>query len=463
MIKIWGKKLCCIGVMSVAPILAHGEDLLDIYEMAKQNDPVNSAGIFQNEASKEIYQQARATLLPTVKFDYTKTRTTQEIVSSDNTVYQSGSTSYPTTEYGLSITQSIYSFSNWAYFKQAKEDVRRSAAEYEDVRQDLLMRVAQSYFAALKERDNFISTNAEVSSLIKHHELVKQQHEDGVVRITDYLDAEARLMQAQARQVEVVNDLRDAFQGLQEITGTLPKSLVTLGDQLKPAYPKPKQVSAWVENARQQNPLILAKKSALAVALQESRRQRGAHYPTLDLVASQNSRTTTGSLFGGGSEVETRDILLKLSVPIYSGGAVSSKVREALRLRDKAKAELLQTQRATEREARSAFNGIVGAVSKVNALQKSVDAYEIAADAKQTAFDSGLVSSVNVLDATRDLYIARSDFSAAQYDYLINTLSLKRATGTLSIDDLGQVNSMLEGEDISTDVELMLRKAKVVL
>jgi outer membrane protein len=449
--------------MSVTPTFVQSANLIDIYQLAKQNDPIQSAGFFQNEASKEIYQQARATLLPTINFDYSKTKTTQKIISSDNTVYQSGATSYPTTQLGLSITQSVYSFSNWAYFKQAKEEVKRSIAEFEDVRQDLLVRVAQAYFEALKQRDNYLSINAEVSSLEKHHELVKQQHEDGIVRITDYLDVQARLLQAQARKVEVVNDLRDSFQGLQEITGELPSSLTTLGDYLELSDPEPKLASEWVKNAQQQNPLILAQQSAIAVALQETRRQQGAHYPTLDLVASKNKRNTEGSLFGGGSEVETTDILLKLNVPIYSGGAVASKVREALNLHSKAQEELKQIWRATERKTRSAFNGIVGAVSKVNALQKSVDAYEIAADAKLTAFESGLVSSVNVLDAARDLYIARSDFAGAQYEYLINHLLLKRATGTLSLNDLEQINSILKGDEVPTDVDEMINEAQAAI
>lgn len=463
MMRIWGKRLCFIGVVSALSVSAQAEDLIDIYQLAKKNDPINNAGFFQNEAVKEIYQQALATLLPTVTFDYSKTKTTQEILSSDNTVYESGATSYPTTDFGLSITQSIYSFSNWAYFKQAKAEVKRSAAELEDVHQELLMRVAQTYFATLKERDNFISINAEVFSLEKHHELVKQQHEDGIVRITDFLDAQARLMQAQARQVEIVNDLRDAFQSLQEITGELPKSLVTLGDQLQLSDPEPNVVSPWLENAQLQNPSILARQGALAIALQEVRRQRGGHYPTLDLVANQATSKTKGSLFGGGSEVETRDILLKLSVPIYSGGAVSSKVREAISLQSKAKEELTQAWRAVKRETHSAFNGVVGAVSKVNALKKSVDAYETATDAKITAFESGLVSSVNVLDAARDLYIARNDFSAAQYEYLINHLLLKRATGTLSLVDLESINSMLQGVEISTDIEVMFSEAQAAL
>lgn len=445
--------------LSVTSLQVQADDLLDVYQQARENDPVYRAGFHEHEASREIYEQARAVLLPNVSFDISRTETSQDIVSSDNAVFSQGSTSYPTDEMSLSITQSIYSFSNWAYFKQAKEEVKRVAAELEDVRQELVMRVAEAYFTALRERDSYLAISAEVSALEKHHELVERQLANGLARTTDLLDSQARFMQAQARQIEISNDLRDALQGLEEITGSLPDSLVTLGDVMELASPEPFVAETWVENAQKNNPLILARQSALAAAWQEVRRQKGGHYPTLDLVFTQNNRETQGSLFGGGSEVDTQDLLLRMTLPIYSGGAVSSKVRETLNLHNKAKDELEQTWRETTRETRAAFTGVVGAISKVNALQKSVDAYELAVEAKRTAFESGINSSVSVLDAERDLFIARSDFSAARYDYLLNNLRLKRAAGTLREADLEQINAALQGEDVSTDVDAMQRAA----
>lgn len=455
------KELCSrVGAnflwLVVLPASAHAENLLDVYQQARENDPVYQAGFHQHEASREVYEQARALLLPNVKFDISRTDTTQDIVSSDNQVFSQGSTSYPTDEMSLSITQSVYSFANWANFKKSKEDVKRVAAELEDVRQDLVMRVAEAYFTALKERDSYLAIRAEVTALEKHYELVQNQRAEGLARMTDLLDSQARYMQAQAREVEISNDLRDAIQGLQELTGTLPDSLTSLGDVLELVSPEPMMVDAWVESAQRQNPMLLAKQNALAVAWQEVRRQKGGHYPTLDLVVTQQTRETQGSLFGGGSEVDTQDILLKFTLPIYSGGAVSSKVRETINLHNKAKDELEQEWRKAGRETRAAFSGVAGAITKVNALQRSVDAYELAVDAKRTSFESGLISSVSVLDAERDLFIARSDFSAARYEYLLNTLRLKRAAGTLNVQDLEQINAELQGIEVTTDVDAMM-------
>jgi outer membrane protein len=195
-------------LIALAPTV-HAEDLLDIYKLASENDPVFTSGIHQHNASKEIYEQTRAILLPNVKFVLSTTETSQDIVSSDNKVFGSGSTSFPTDEMNLSISQSIYSFSNWAYFKQAKEEVKQIAAELEDVRQELVMRVAQAYFSVLREHDNYLAVKAEFTALEKHHQVVTAKEKSGNARYTDLLDSDARLLQAEARMVKG-NDWRAA-------------------------------------------------------------------------------------------------------------------------------------------------------------------------------------------------------------------------------------------------------------
>jgi len=432
--------------------VAVAENLLQVYEMALEHDPTFQSGFHEHEASKEIYSQAKALLLPTIKFDYSTTDTSVTINQSDNPAFDRTADSYTADNMTLSLTQSVYSFSNWAYFKQAKEDVKRVASELEDVKQDLFMRVSEGYFSALREYDNYRSVKSEVTSLQKHYELVQQQREDGLARITDELDAQARFMQAKAREVEIRNALKDALQGLKEMTGQVPTSLVGLGLDMNLVEPTPAYPEEWVEKSREHNPLVIAKRYASAVAWQEVRRQKGGHYPTIDLVYTTNQRVTTGSVFDGANDIDTEDLLLKLTVPIYAGGAVSSKVREAVELHNKAQDELRIEWLATERETYAAFDGVVGSIAKVEALQNSVDAYELGVEAKRTAYESGLTSSLSVLDAERDLFFARTDFSSARYDYLINTLRLKRAVGLLTLADLKQVNNMLSGNEQAFEI-----------
>ncbi len=442
--------------LAVMPFHSQAADLLEVYKQALDHDPVYRAGMFEHEASKEIYTQARAVLLPSLQFDYSKTKSKQDIVSSDNTVFAKGSTSFPTDEQSLTLTQSIYSYSNWAYFKQAKAEVRKVAADLENVRQDLVMRVAAVYFTVLRESDRYQAVEAEVKALEKHFQLVDRKFANGLANSTDLLDAEARYMQAKARQIETANTLHDALQGLKEIAGKLPDSLDALGQNLALQRPDPATMNSWVNDAQANNPVVLSRQSAVDVAWQEVRRQKGGHYPTFDLVVTQSSKETGGSLFGGGSEIDSRDVLFQVNMPLYSGGAVSSRVRESINRHYKAQDELQLVLRQIARETQAAYTGVVSSIIKVNALQKSVETYEKAAEGKRTAFESGVISSGSVLDSERELFIARSDFSAARYDYLMNHLRLKRAAGNLSEADIVGINRLLKGVSLSTDTKALL-------
>lgn len=436
-----GVSLCCIGV--VAPLQA--EDLQAIYTLALENDPVYMAGFYQNEGSAEIYTQARAALFPSLNFEYSQTNTSQEIISADNTVFQAGSTSYPTREYTLSLNQSIYSYSNWANFDQAKIAVKRAGAELVDVRQDLLLRVAERYFAVLTEQDTYESVKAESAAAKEMFELVKGKRKNGLARMSDFLDAEARYMEVVAREVELQTRLNDSLQGLKEITGQLPLSLATLARDIPLIAPEQTDPADWVAMALETNPAVLARRYAVDVAMQEVKRSKGGHYPTLDLSITQNSSKTEGTLFGGGSDVATRDIMLKLKLPIYAGGGTSSRVREAEALYSKAKEELTRQSRKTERDTISAHDGVQGAIVRVEALQKGVESQMASVRAKTTAYKSGLATTLMVLDAERDLFLARVRYAQSRYDYILNTLRLKRAVGSLSEEDIHLVNNWLNG------------------
>lgn len=422
----------------------HAENLQEVYTLALQNDPAYLASIYQHDASSEIYKQARAILLPSLDLTYNKTNTSQKIISADNQVFATGSTDYPTSEYTLSLKQSIYSYSNWSYFHQAKVEVKRAAAGLEEARQDFLLRVAERYFAVLTEQDAYDSVQAELSAAKKLYELVKVKRKDGLARITDFLDAESRYMAVQAREVELRNRLNDSLQGLKEIIGQRPIALSPTQSEIPMKAPEPQEAEQWTATALEQNPAMISSRLAVEVALDEVKRQKGGHYPTLDLVINQNNSKTEGSLFGGGSEVETRDVMLQFKVPLYAGGGVSSKVREISSLLNKAKEDLVGQSRKTERETQAAYEGVKGAIAKAEALKKAVESQLAAVKSKTTAYQSGLATTLMVLDAERDLFLARVQYAQARYDYILNTLRLKRAVGALSEEDIRLVNAWLK-------------------
>lgn len=431
--------------MACIPGVSQADDLMGIYKLAQQRDPTYLAGVHQHAASTEGKYQARAALLPSLDLSATRTETSQDIVSSDNEVFGSGSTSYPTDEYSVSIKQSLYDYSNWAAYSAAKARVARADAEFIGVEQDLLMRVSEAYFIALALNEEFASAQAERRSLEEHFELLQLKRRDGLARQTDMLDAQARFMQSQSREVEVRASLKDSLEVLRELTGTLPDSLAMLDQKTAQATPDPVDPEAWWQLALEQNPELAMRRKSVEAARQEIKRLKGGHYPTLDLELSYGDRNTQGSLFGGGSEVQTQEINVGLNIPIYSGGIVSSRVRESIELLSKAEQELELELRSVQRNTFASFDGVLTDIAKSDALGKSVEAYQLGVDAKRLAYSSGVATSLTVLDGERDLYFARSQYVGARYGYLVNVIRLKRAAGVLTEKDLQDINAMLTG------------------
>lgn len=419
------------------------EDLMQVYMLAQERDPKFQSSRYAYLASPERLKQAYSGLLPalTIEGEYIETR--QDIISSENVVYGTGTTDFPTRSYTLSLTQPIFQYSSIVRLRQAKAEVKRSDMEFEVAKQDLVLRVAELYLAALAAQDRLAFAQAEEAAVQVHFELARARHSAGLAPITDLLDAKARLGTVTARKIEAQNMLDDALQALREVSGESIVTLAKLKEELPLVNPDPADVDLWIEGALKQNPALEVQRHAAEVARQEVARQKSGHYPTLDLVARHNWRETEDTLFGGGSEVETQEALLRLNLPIYEGGLVSSRTREAVRLYEAALQDLEKQIRAVKRQARAGYLGVESAISRVESLQQSMEFQKLTLEGKKEGFKSGLYTSLAVLDAERDLYLAKQDYAQARYDYILNSLRLQQAAGTLKEDDIAMVNQWL--------------------
>ena len=229
-----------------------------------------------------------------------------------------------------------------------------------------------------------------------------------------------------------------------ELTGTTPKRLAALGKNLDLVEPSPSGVSHWVELAEKQNPTLQSQRHAVEIAQQEVSRQNAGHMPTLDLVLRESNRDTGSTLFGGGSNVDTQELMLRLSLPLYQGGSVSSKKRQAIARQYSAMEDLVRLQRQSRRQTQDAYWGVQTAIKRVASLEKAVIAQQETLSLKQASFENGLNTALTVLDAERDLYSARKDFAKARYDYLLNGLRLKAQVGVLVEADLLAINQWLQ-------------------
>ena len=419
-------------------VLAEG--LMEIYQKAQNHDPSFKIANFQKMATADKRRQAVAGLLPSLSASAEYKLTSQDIISSDNDVFGSGADDYDTTTYGLTLTQPLFRWDSIVGLKQSKAEMMRAEAEYALSAQELILRVATLYLQVLATQDQLEFALAEQAAVEKLYEQAITRHEMGLIPKTDLHDAKARMTGTLAKTIQAQDLVDDALQALQEVCGGTVGELNTLQGEIPMVSPDPADIDSWVQAALDENPAIALREFATEIARQEVRRQESGHYPTLDLVGRYHIEETKGSLFGGGSEVESTDLLLQLSVPLYQGGMVSSRVSEADYRLNIAQQELLAQTNSIKRQTRSAYLGVNNALKRVEALQQSLLASKMAQEAKQDGYRSGLYSSLAVLDAERDLFLAQQDYAQARYDYLLNTLLLKQTTGRLTDQDLKQLD-----------------------
>ena len=424
---------------------AHAEDLLAIYKLARENDPKIRAAQSRYLAERERLPQARAGLMPTFNARAGRDRNNNETVTDSFIISRpSARFDYSSSEYSLRLSQPVYNAAVFSGFSQAKAEVRRAEAEYTAASQDLVLRVAQAYLESLLAQDSLEFIHSEKISIQRQLESAEARLKVGLATITDVHDARARFEIATAQETEAENALHDKHEALRELTGRSPESLARVGANMPLITPGPADINQWAGKALMQNYSLLAKRATTESAREEIKRQRAGHYPTLDLVGTRTRNDADGSVTGPGIRTDNTVVGLQLNVPLFQGGLVRSRTDEAAHRYDAALQEFEATRRATEREARASYLGVVGGAAKVRALSQAVVAGESALEAKTQGFAAGINTNLDVLDATRDLYRAKRDLSSARYDYLLNMLRLKQAAGTLGESDAIQINGWLQ-------------------
>jgi len=421
------------------------ESLLDVWADAQKADPVFLGAGYERDAMYEIADQTSARRYPSLVFAAEHKRTEQDIRRASNTVYAAGSKmDFDTDAWSATLTQPLFNHESNMRVKQSTIAKDRSDIEFEKAYQDLMLRVAESYFEKLKAEEQLAAIAAEKQALQRHYEYAQKSYEAGITRQAEATDAEARYLSSLAQEIEYqrVND--DAKYRLREIIGRLPKTLSPMKEELSLSLPEPTDPEAWIAQGLENNPDVLIPRKNVEEARYEVKVQDAGHYPRVDFYATHGNEDTGGSLFGGGSDVDTTEIGVKLELAIFQGGAVNSRQREAKkRMLMSAEQEALAA-RTLENQAQSAYRGIVANIAQIKALRKTVAAQQSVVENKEKGLQSGLYSMIAVLDAQQDLASARQSYVEARNDYAINFVRLKRAAGVLSESDLAKVNGWLE-------------------
>jgi outer membrane protein len=421
-------------LLATGPALA--DDLVSVFQLAVDSDPEYQAALDAHKAALEILPQSRAALLPNIGLSGDVSRNRFDPRGNEDTSYSTNQT------YSVGLRQPLYQRERFIQLEQADSRIAQADAELVAARQDLVLRTATRYFLVLGGQDNLEFVQADKQAIARTLEQAKQQFAVGLAAITDTLEAQARYDIAVSEEINADQLLSDTKEALRELTGELPVSLEILKTEIPLLSPVPNNQDEWVSAAVEQNPLVLAARAATIAAKQEIQVQNSGHYPTIDVVADYSYRDTQ---FGGFTPLERNDsaVGLQLNLPLYQGGLVSSQTRQSRYLYNQAQEEQKKQRRATERQTRDNYRGVISGISKVEALQHAVVSNEKAVEAAQAGFDVGTRAIIDVLDAQRELLRARRDYARSRYDYLLDTLRLKQAAGILSETDLRQINEWL--------------------
>lgn len=447
--------------------VASGANLLEVYQRALQNDPVIREADANRLASRESKPQALAALLPQVQVSGGYTKSDEEFerttltpsIPSDPTsplVARQISTDSDLTskQYQISLRQTLFRWDQWAALKRADAEVAQAEANYQAAQQDLIHRTAQRYFDVLAAQDTVDAAQATLDAFARQLEQADKRFEVGLIAITDVQEARAAHDQAAASVIQAKRALATAQELLRELTGEPFSSLAAPVDDLPLRSPDPENEEQWVQTALDQNLSVIAARLATDIAKQDVRVARSGHYPSIDLVASHNdsdvdgtqrSRNVAGTITRSpADQAQLGDSIgIQITVPIYSGGATSSRVRQRVYQHRAARERLERTARETERATRDAYLGVLSEISRVRALRQALESSRTALQATEAGFEVGTRTTVDVLDARRRLFEAQTNYSRSRYDYLINVLRLQLATGTLNVGDLEEINALL--------------------
>lgn len=424
--------------------IAHAADLLSVYRDAVAHDAQFGAARAALDAGREKAPQGRAGLLPTIGLgastSWNETESTRRV---------NGATAIPvnynSNGWTVTLTQPLFRWQNWVAYNQAEISVAISEAQFGAARMDLILRAAQAYFDVLLAQDALATAQAQKTATAEQLESAKRNFEVGTATITDSHEAQSRFDLIAAQEIAAQNDLLVKGHVLQMLIGKHPEALKRLRKGVTMAPPQPADINQWVEMAETGAATVRIAQASLEIAQREIEKQRAGHYPTIDLVATHgNSAQSYNSTVGSGIDAKSSTIGLQLSIPLFAGGAVASKDREALALKEKAAADLDHTRRSAALAARQAYLGVTSGLSQVRAYEAALVSSQSALDSNKLGYDVGVRINIDVLNAQTQLYDTTQKLAKARLDTLAALLKLKVAAGLLDDEDVSAINTMLE-------------------
>ncbi len=455
-----GVALFCLSLATTAS----AADLLSVYQDALASDPAIREADATRKANLETKPQAIASLLPQISGTATATRGRQESVQpSAQTDPSTGQiTLFPRKyvlkpdgrSWAINLKQNLFSWAYWANLRAADSQVAQAEADYQAAEQDLMSRAALRYFGVLSAQDQLEAQQAALDAYSRQLDQANKRFEVGLIAITDVQETKAARDQGVANVIAAKRALATAEEQLREVTGQKYDQLARPGDDMALKSPDPESEQKWVDLSMEQNLALISSRLQSDTAREQVSVALGGHIPTIDAVATRDHSSGYGTAAFGtlsglppfsdyrtGADDTTYG--LQVTVPIFSGGATQSRVRQSQYLWIAAKERVTRTSRATERAARDAYQGVISNIAKVEALKQALESNQTSLKATEAGYEVGTRTSVDVLDARRLLVLAQTNYAQSRYDYLLTVIGLRQAAGNLDKQTLDDLNQLL--------------------
>ena len=422
--------------------------LLELYQLATQNDMNYQASLANYEANALGPSISRAQLLPQISFRANRTKINDEKVRGfderrEGDTSAEATYSYQRRNMTLSLEQSIFNKKYYVDLAQSHSMAQRARLELQSAEHDLLQRVVEAYFLVLDSQTQLEFTRAEKEAVERQLAQARDRFEVGLATITDVKEAEASYDLTIADEISNETELSVNLSKLQIIVDENISMLKALSEDAPVVHPDPQNINAWVKTSVEQNPQLLAQRLTANIAQDEVKRHRADHFPTLDAYARRNENEIMGR--DAPSERTTRgtELGLELQIPLFSGGETHYRVKQAAQFSLQSQKQLEETHRTIKQQAQESYLNVLASISRTQALKRAVDSVQSAYESNEIGFSVGTRSSVDVLLAVEDLYAAKRDYINARHRYIINMINLKKVAGILSEEDIQQINQWL--------------------
>ena len=438
-----------LAVLLSAPLLAGSvaaADLLQVYRDALAYDAQYAAARAAAEAGREKQPQALAGLLPTISATgntFGNDTSFDTRISGNPTPFSTRSR-FNSNAYNVNLTQPLFRWQNFVQYDQSKLLVMQTEASFAQAGQDLILRVSQAYFDVLVAIEKLRAVQATQTAIAQQLEQAKKNFEVGTATITDTYESQSRFDLATAQEIAAENELEVKRYALRVLIGKDPGELNRLKTDAVMDAPQPASMEPWVEAAERDSFLVQAQEAAAEAASKAVDINRAGHYPTVDVVANYGQNNGPGQSGLGSIDTTTRQVGLQVNIPIFQGGAVNSRTREAAARRDAERASLDNIRRTSALNARQAYLGVVNGLAEVRALEAALLSSLSSLESNRLGYEVGVRINIDVLNAENQVLLTRRDLARARFDTLQNQLRLKAAVGTLSEADVERINRLLE-------------------